>query len=157
VSDLYLLVKAVHILSATVLFGTGLGTAFFMWQADRSGDLAAIAVITRHVVLADWLFTTPAAIVQPATGLWLAVEAGYPISEGWMAIALALYLLAGACWLPVVWLQIRLRDVAAAASSRGTALPPVYRRYMRLWVGLGWPAFTAMLAIFYLMVFKPAL
>ncbi len=156
-SETYLLIKVAHLLAAAVLFGTGLGTAFFQWRADRSGDVAAIAVTTRHVVLADWIFTTPAIVVQPATGLWLALDAGTALTEGWLMLAIALYLLAGACWLPVVWLQMRLRDLSAAAHAAGAPLPPAYRRAMRIWFVLGWPAFAAVVAIFFLMVFKPNL
>jgi uncharacterized membrane protein len=109
---LYEIVKTVHILSATVLFGTGLGTAWFMWRADCSGDAAAVAATARNVVLADWLFTTPAIILQPLTGLWLIFLGGYSSAETWLLWTYGLYLLAGACWLPVVWLQIRMRDLA---------------------------------------------
>jgi uncharacterized membrane protein len=155
VSETTLLIKLAHLLGAAVLFGTGLGTAFFQWRADRSGDVAAIAVTTRHVVLADWIFTTPAIVAQPATGLWLALDAGYPLTERWLMLAIALYLLAGVCWLPVVWLQMRLRELSAAAHAAGAPLPPAYRRLMRIWFALGWPAFAAVVAIFFLMVFKP--
>ncbi len=154
-SETTLLIKLAHVLGAAVLFGTGLGTAFFQWRADRSGDVAAIAVTTRHVVLADWIFTTPAILAQLATGLWLALDAGTALDERWLMLAIALYLLAGACWLPVVWLQMRLRDLSAAAHAAGAPLPPAYRRRMRIWFALGWPAFAAVAGIFFLMVFKP--
>ena len=153
--DVYLLVKVVHILSSTVLFGTGLGTAFFMWQANRSNDIAAFAVTARHVVIADWLFTTPAMIAQPVTGLWLVFDGGYRLTEGWLVLSVALFVLAGACWLPVVWLQIRMRNLAAAARAAGESLPPLFHRHMRVWFALGWPAFFAILVIFFLMVLKP--
>ena len=155
--ELYLLVKLVHILSATVLFGTGLGTAFFMWRADRSGDVAAIAVTARNVVLADWMFTTPAVILQPLTGVWLAVEGGYSLTETWLMVSIGLYLVAGACWLPVVRLQTRMRDLAAAARATESPLPEAYRRRMRLWFILGWPAFTAVIVVFFLMVVRPGI
>lgn len=155
--DLYPLYKTVHILSSTVLFGTGLGTAFHMWRADRTGDLRVIAAAARQTVLADWLFTTPAVIVQPLTGFLLIFEAGYALNEGWIMLSLALYAVTGACWLPVVWLQIRVRDLAAAALDDGAGLPPLYRRYMRIWFALGWPAFLSVVAIFALMVFRPFL
>jgi len=151
---LYEIVKTVHILSATVLFGTGLGTAWFMWRADRSGDAAAVAATARNVVLADWLFTTPAIILQPLTGLWLILLGGYSPAETWLLWTYGLYLLAGACWLPVVWLQIRMRGLAAMAAASGAPLSGRYRRYARLWFALGWPAFIAVILIVYLMVAK---
>ncbi|SNS67690.1 MULTISPECIES: DUF2269 domain-containing protein [unclassified Azospirillum] len=153
--DDYVLLKYVHILSSTLLFGTGLGTAFHGWMANRSGNLSAAAVVNRNVVWADWLFTTPAVIVQPITGVWLALLAGYRMDSGWLLMAILLYLLVGGCWLPVVWLQIRMRHMAEAALAAGTGLPPLYHRYAALWFALGWPAFIGVLAIFYLMVAKP--
>lgn len=155
--DSYFLLKTAHILSATLLFGTGLGTAFFFWMAHRRGEVAAIAVTARHVVWADALFTTPAVIAQPLTGWWLMQRIGYDFSQSWLQAALGLYLLAGLCWLPVVWIQIRLRDLAEAAWRSGTALPARYHRLARLWFLLGWPAFLAVNATFWLMVRKPAL
>lgn len=155
--DTLLTLKTVHILSAILLFGTGLGTAFHGMAAHLSGDVRAIAVATRNVVLADWLFTTPAVILQPLTGIWLAVEQGWPLTSGWIVATLALYALAGACWLPVVWLQLRMSRMAAQAVAAGTALPPLYHRYYRTWFALGWPAFAAMVVVVALMVSKPAL
>ena len=155
--DTLLFLKAIHILSAAVLFGTGLGIAFFMWRADRSGDVTVIAATTRQVVLADWLFTAPAVIVQPATGLLLVIEAGYALDERWLLLSIGLYVLAGACWLPVVWLQVRMKTLAEAAHDRNTPLPAAYHRAMRAWFTLGWPAFGAVIAIFFLMVFRPSL
>jgi uncharacterized membrane protein len=154
--DSYFVLKLIHVLSATLLFGTGLGTAFFMWMAHRSGNVAAIAVTAGHVVLADFVFTTPAAIAQPITGFLLLQRVGYPLSLPWLALAIALYVVAGLCWLPVVWIQMRVRDLACAAHARGEPLPESYYRHMRLWFVLGWPAFLAVLAVFGLMVFKPA-
>ena len=147
--------KLLHILSAILLFGTGLGTAFHGLASNLSRDVRAIAVANRNVVLADWLFTTPAVIAQPLTGFLLAYEEGWPISTPWIMASLALYALAGACWLPVVWLQLRMRDMADAAVASGTERPACYRRYFRLWFALGWPAFAAMIAIVVLMVCKP--
>ncbi|MDR2012703.1 MAG: DUF2269 domain-containing protein [Rhodanobacter sp.] len=151
----YLAIKALHILCATVLFGTGLGTAFFFWFTYRSGNVTAIAHAARLTVLADWVFTTPAVIAQPVTGLWLLHLANLDWRTGWVRTAIGLYLLTGACWLMVVWLQRRMRDLAATAMRNGTALPPVYRRYVWTWFVLGWPAFIAMLAVFWVMVVKP--
>ena len=150
----YALVKTLHILSATLLFGTGLGSAFYMWRADRSRDPAAIAFAARNVVIADWLFTLPAIVFQPLSGLWLAWHLDISLAEPWLLWTYGLYALAGVCWLPVVWLQIRLRDLAAAALAQGDSLPRRYRRYMAIWFTLGWPAFIALLVIFYLMVAK---
>jgi uncharacterized membrane protein len=146
--------KWIHILSSTVLFGTGIGTAFQMVWAMRSGPLAAIHSTARGVVLADWLFTTPAGIVQPLTGFGLLHLLGYSPSEPWVLATLALYLLAFCCWVPVVWLQIRIRDLAAEALRQQQPLPPLARRYFRLWCALGVPAFAALVLVFWLMVTK---
>lgn len=150
----YSLVKTLHILSMVLLFGTGLGSAFYKWMADRSGNLAHIAVTNRHVVLADWWFTTPTVIFQPLSGWWMVSLLGLPLNTPWIAASLALYALAGACWLPVVWLQIRMRDLAGAALAGNRPLPPDYWRLARLWFWLGVPAFSAMVLVVALMVFK---
>ncbi len=154
-SEPYAWLKVIHLISAALLFGTGLGTAWFMWRADRTGDVAHIAATARSVVLADWLFTAPAVVVQPLTGVLLIAEVGYGVNETWIVFSILLYLLVGACWLPVVWLQMRCRDLAAHARDAGAPLPERYRRDMRLWFALGWPAFAGVVAIFLLMVFKP--
>ena len=151
---LYLSLKTLHILSMLLLFGTGLGSAFYKWMADRSGNLAHFAVTNRHVVLADWLFTTPTVIFQPISGLARASLAGYSLRSDWIAISLALYVFAGAWWLPVVWLQIRMQRLSAEALAQQTALPAAYWRMARCWFWLGLPAFTAMLLVVALMVFK---
>lgn len=151
----YLLLKYIHVLSSALLFGTGLGTAFHGFLAFRSRDAHVIAAVGRSVILADWLFTSPAVIIQPATGLAMAVLAGLPLTSGWIALSIVLYIFVGACWLPVVWIQIKLRKIAKESLSAGTPLPDKYFRYLRAWFILGWPAFTAVLAIFYLMIFKP--
>jgi uncharacterized membrane protein len=152
----YLVIKFVHVLSSTLLFGTGLGSAFYMFFTNRSADVRAIAVVTRRVVWADWLFTTPTAIIQPLTGWYLAHLAGMPLSSFWLAVSIALYVLAGACWLPVVWIQVKMAAMAERAARDGAPLPPLFWRYHRIWTALGWPAFLAFIAIFYLMVVKPA-
>ena len=151
----YQVIKVVHILSATVLFGTGLGTAFHFWLAHRGGRLEAIASAARSTVIADFLFTTPAVIVQPVTGLVMAVANGYPLGSTWLAASIALYVLAGACWVPVVFIQVRMRRIAEQCVLEGTALPPHYHRLFRAWFWLGWPAFIALVAVFWLMVAKP--
>ena len=150
----YTALKTLHILSIVLLFGTGLGSAFYRWMADRSGNLAHMAVTNRHVVLADWLFTTPTVIFQPLSGLWMVHLLGLPLSTPWVAASLALYTLAGLCWLPVVWIQIRLRELSAAALADDTPLPERYWQLARWWFWLGVPAFAAMVAVVALMVFK---
>ncbi len=154
--SLYLTLKTLHILSATLLFGTGLGSVYYLWTAHRARDLAALRLTTRAVVLADWLFTTPAIVVQPVTGAWLMLIVGYRFDSAWFAAVAALYLLAGACWIPVVVIQYRLRAYAAAAEA-WERLPAGYRRLMRWWVALGAGAFAAVLGLFALMVVRPGL
>ena len=154
-SHLYLLLKLVHVIGGAVLFGTGLGIAFFMVMAHRSGDPAAIAHTARIVVIADALFTATAVVVQPLTGWAMAVMVGYSTYHFWINATLVLYIFVGLCWLPVVWIQLRLRDLAATAARDGTALPARYHSYFRLWFALGWPAFSGVLAIFVLMLWKP--
>ncbi|WP_284163537.1 DUF2269 domain-containing protein [Frigidibacter sp. SD6-1] len=153
----YFLAKWLHILSSTVLFGTGIGTAFQMVWVMRSGRTQAIHATASAVVIADWLFTTSAGIVQPLTGLWLIHLQGWSLTEPWLLVTYALYLMAFACWAPVVHLQIRIRDLAARALTEDTALPAEARRLYRIWFALGWPAFLALTAIFWLMITKPAL
>lgn len=155
--EVFLFIKLVHILSATLLFGTGLGTAFFMWQSHRSGDRQSIAKVAKHVVLADWCFTAPAVVIQPLTGFWMMHIRGYSITDSWITMALILFIVSGLCWIPVVWIQYRIRDLAYAAVSSREVLSPTYFKYMRIWFALGWPAFIAVILSFYLMVFKPAL
>jgi uncharacterized membrane protein len=151
----YPIVKWLHILSATILFGTGIGIAFFKWMADRSGDLRAIRIVNEKTVLADTIFTTPAVILQPLTGFGLIYLGGYPLFSGWILAAVFLYLFAGCCWLPVLWLQLRMRDLARAADTGGIPLPPLYWKYTSIWFWLGIPAFVALVCVYWLMVFKP--
>ncbi|MEJ2622185.1 MAG: DUF2269 domain-containing protein [Candidatus Thiodiazotropha sp.] len=151
----YFVVKVIHILSSTLLFGTGLGSAFYKWMADRGGDLQTIAKTNRTVVIADWLFTTPTVIIQPVSGLWLLHLMGIPLDQTWILITILLYAIAGVCWLPVVWLQIRMRDLAAEAVVKKHKLSDSYYRYAQIWFWLGIPAFASMVIIYILMVFKP--
>lgn len=153
----YLVVKWLHVLSSTVLFGTGLGSAFYMYFTNRTGHVGAIAVVARRVVIADWLFTTPTAIVQPLTGFWLVHLAGFDWRAGWIAWSIALYVLAGACWIPVVGIQIGMARMAETAALARQPLPARFWRYHRWWTALGWPAFGAFVAIFFLMVVKPVI
>lgn len=151
----YLLVKWIHVVSATVLFGTGIGTAFYMFMANRRGNASEIYSAARTVVLADFIFTAPSAIVQLVTGVMLVQIAGYSFSDLWVWLSLILYVFAGACWLPVVALQFRMRDLAKTASDAGESLPDHFRTLDRWWIVLGSLAFPALLIVLFLMVFKP--
>jgi uncharacterized membrane protein len=152
----YLVVKWLHILSSTVLFGTGLGSAYYMFFLSRTRDARVAAAAVRYVVIADWAFTTPTILLQPLTGLALVHMAGFSLWTGWLAWSIVLYLLAGAAWLPVVWMQIRLRDLARAAAAENRPLPESYWRMLRGWVALGVVAFASLVIVFFLMVAKPA-
>jgi uncharacterized membrane protein len=154
--DTYLMLKVLHILGSTVLFGTGIGTAFHFWMANRSGDVAAIHQSARITVIADFAFTTPAVVLQPATGIALAAMAGFPLTSTWIVASFVLYGVAGACWLPVVVFQVRMRNLAAHSLRDAKPLPAEYHRLARAWFLLGWPAFASLLAVFWLMVAKPA-
>ena len=155
--DLFHVLEYLHILGAMVLFGTGLGIAFFMYMADRSGDVALIAGTARIVVIADFVFTATAVVVQPVTGLAMVMLSGHTLDESWIVVSLALFVMIGLLWLPVVWMQNEMRKMAVAARGSGTVLPPRYRQYMRLWFWMGWPAFFGVLVILYLMIEKPLL
>jgi uncharacterized membrane protein len=141
---------------ATVILGTGTGIAFFMLMAHRSGDAAFIARTAGVVVLADMIFTATAVILQPITGYLLMRQTGATFAESWLTVSLLLYLLAGAFWLPVVWIQARLRDLARTAAESGTSLPAAYHRLFRIWFLFGFPGFGAVLAILFLMIAKPS-
>lgn len=153
----YLWVKWLHIVSSTVLFGTGAGIAFFFLRAQRTRDVRVIAAVAREVVLADLVFTATVVVLQPVTGITLAVMSGYPLTMPWLELSMTLYLIVGCCWLPVVWLQIQMRNLALQCAEEQLELPQSYIRYYRWWFALGWPAFLGVLIIFYLMVAKPAL
>jgi uncharacterized membrane protein len=155
--SLFLLVEVVHVIGAAVLLGTGVGIAFFMLMAHRTGDPRLIAHTAGVVVVADAVFTATAVVAQPITGAWLAVMAGYPLLRGWIGASLGLYLFIGAFWLPVVWMQIRMRDLARAAAIEGAPLPAAYHRLWRAWFVCGFPAFAAVICIIWLMVAKPAM
>jgi uncharacterized membrane protein len=157
----YLIAKWLHILSSTLLFGTGIGSAYYMLFTSlaarrRGGDPRAVAVVAGYVVTADWLFTATTVIFQPLSGFYLAHVAGFPLTSTWIVASVGLYLLAGACWLPVVWLQIRMRNMAREAERIGMRLPALYWKYLVIWTLLGIPAFVALVIVFYLMVAKPA-
>ena len=150
----YLVLRFAHIIGAAVLLGTGAGIAFFMLMAHLTRDTTVIAGVARIVVIADFIFTATAVVLQPVTGLLLADMAGYPIMDGWIGLSIILYLVTGAFWLPVVWMQIRMRDLAAAAATRGAPLPREYHRLFWTWFAFGFPAFAAVLGIFWLMMAK---
>ncbi|WP_407527185.1 DUF2269 family protein [Methylobacterium oryzisoli] len=151
------LLRWLHVIGATVLFGTGTGIAFFMLAAHRTRDPVLVAHVAGTVVIADAVFTATAAVLQPLTGYGLARLVGWPLTEGWVLLSIGLYVGVGLFWLPVVRIQLRLRDLARDAAAAGQPLPPAYDRLFRIWFACGWPAFAAMLAIFWLMTAKPAL
>lgn len=153
--DIYTVIKALHILSSTVLFGTGLGTAFFMLRSWSSDNIHEKFFASRTTVLADYLFTAPAVIVQPISGAWLVWQGGYEWLELWLSLTYAIYIVAGLCWLPVVWLQIQLKRMVIDGMQSGDPLPPRYEKYFRIWFVLGWPAFIGLIVVFFLMVAKP--
>lgn len=151
----YVLLQILHILSSAVLFGTALGSAYYALRAWRSGEVLVIASTFRHLVSADWLFIVTSALLLPSTGLGLAYVAGWPLNQLWLLWSVGLFVLAGLCWLPVLWLQMRVRDMAVQALAAGTPLPALARRYMGFWFALNCPAFAIVVVIFWLMVAKP--
>ncbi len=152
--DNYLLLKMIHILSAVVVAGTGTGIAFFMFMANRSSNVAAIAVTARHVVLADWVFTAPAVVALFVSGMLLMSRLGYSFTSTWFFLVIAIFIFIGICWIPVVLIQYKLKALADLSLNTGV-LDPRFKKLMRLWTALGVPAFTSILVIFWLMVFKP--
>jgi uncharacterized membrane protein len=152
--DAYLLIKTLHVISATMLFGTGLGIAFFFWSSRRSDDHARLFAV-RTTVLADFVFTLPAAILQPLTGAWLILDGGVDPRASWIMVSLGLYTLAGLCWIPVVGLQVKMKRMLEAKIAGGEFDEQAYERLRRIWFLLGWPAFPALIAVFWLMVSKP--
>ena len=152
---LFFAIKYLHLIGAAVLLGTGAGIAFFMLLAHGTGEPAIVAGVARIVVVADIVFTASAVAVQPVTGGLLAWLDGYSLGEGWIVLSILLYLFTGTFWLPVVWMQIRMRDLAIAAARLGERLPRPYYRLFWTWFAFGFPAFAAMLAIFWLMMTRP--
>ena len=150
----YLVLKYLHIMSAILLFGTGLGSAFYKFMADRSGNLQHIAITNKNVVLADWIFTTPTVIFQPISGIWMAHIIGLPLTTPWIMLSIILYIIAGACWLPVVYLQIKMKRISYDAWKSQQQLPKIYWKYAKIWFGLGIPAFFAMILVVLLMSLK---
>lgn len=154
--ELYFIVKTLHVLSATVLFGTGAGVALFMLRGQLSGVPAARQFTASTTVQADLLFTLPAVIVQPLSGAWLVWHGGFDWTDRWLVMTYALYLLAGACWLPVVAIQIRIKRMLDAEAAGERLDAAAYSRLLRWWFALGWPAFGGLIMVFYLMVAKPS-
>jgi uncharacterized membrane protein len=146
-----------HVIGATVLLGTGAGIAFFMLMAHRTGDAKLVAHVAGTVVTADFVFTTSAVLLQPITGLLLAAEVGWPLTTSWIVLSLSLYVMTGLFWIPVVFIQLRMRDLARQAARNNYALSPVYYRLFRIWFACGFPAFAAVLAILWMMLAKPQL
>ena len=155
--DAYLTAKWVHIVSSTILFGTGIGTAAQMWLAHLKGDVRSIATVSANVVFVDWVFTLSSGVIQPLSGIILIYLVGYSLWEPWLIVTYVLYVITGSCWFRVVWLQIQARNLAAAAVEANSDLPPAYHTYMRQWFLLGWPAFISLTIVFVLMVVKPEL
>jgi uncharacterized membrane protein len=151
----YVIVKWLHVLSSTVLFGTGIGSAYYMLRASLTREPRTVLHVVSHVVFADWIFTTTTIILQPLTGFYLVWRTGIDLSASWLVWSIVLYFVAGACWLPVVWMQIRMRAMAREAVAKETGLPSRYFRWLRIWVALGVPAFVALVGVFYLKVAKP--
>jgi uncharacterized membrane protein len=151
----YLWIKFIHVISSTILFGTGIGTACVMFYAHSTRNTMVIAAISRYVVMADWIFTGSSGMIQPITGLWMMLIAGYSWHAVWLYGSIIGYIIAACCWFPVVYLQIKMRDFAVTASEKKTALPPIYFRYFKYWFCLGWPAFISLIGVFYLMTNKP--
>lgn len=149
------ILRWLHVIGACVLFGTGAGIAFFMLMAHRTGDARLIAHVGGTVVIADGIFTGSAVVAQPITGYLLAREINWSMSEGWIVASLLLYVFAGALWLPVVWIQIKLRDLARTAVAKGLPLGPDYHRLFWIWFASGFPAFAAVMAILWLMLMRP--
>lgn len=151
---MYESIKLLHILSSVLMVGTGFGSAFYMFMSNRSKNLQTQLIVSRLVVKADWWFTTPTVIIQPASGIAMIYLAGWPLDAPWLLWTYALYALAALCWLPVVWLQIQMRNMANSASETASELPGRFWRYAKYWEMLGYPAFIAMLLIYCLMVSK---
>lgn len=153
----FFFLKFLHVIGATVILGTGAGIAFFMLMAHVNRDVAFIARTASLAVLADFIFTATAVVAQPITGYLLVRETGASLVEGWIVASLVLYAVAGIFWLPVVWMQIKMRDLATTAAAAGAPLPATYHRLFRLWFTFGFPGFGSVLLIVWLMIAKPSL
>ncbi|MGH1487342.1 MAG: DUF2269 family protein [Cellvibrionaceae bacterium] len=153
--DIYFIIKTLHILSSTILFGTGIGIAFFMFRSYFTDNLHEKLYAARNTVLADYCFTFPAVIIQPLTGIWLVARVGYNWADFWLVATYSIYAVAGLCWIPVVWIQIQLKKLIINSIEQQSELPERYYKLFKLWFLLGWPAFIGLVVIFFLMVMKP--
>ncbi len=151
----YLVVKTLHIISSTILFGTGIGIAFFMFRSNFTNDLYQKLYLAKSTVIADYIFTLPAVITQLITGAWLVWKSGYNWMDFWLIATYIIYVIAGLCWLPVVWIQIKLKSILTQCVANKSALPDQYHKLFRVWFVLGWPAFLGLIVVFFLMVIKP--
>lgn len=151
----YLWLKYIHVLSSTILFGTGIGTACVMLYGHYKKDIHAMAVINNYVVLGDWLFTGTSGVIQPLTGFWMVYLVGYPLKSLWLIGSIIGYVIAAICWFIVVHLQIKIKNITVQAAHDNSPLPKEYYFYFKWWFVLGWPAFISLLIVFYLMVMKP--
>lgn len=150
----YEIVKLIHLLSMLLLLGIGSGSAFYKYITDKKGSLEAIVFINKQVVLADWLFTTPSAIIQPLSGIALAHLLGYSLTTPWILYSIILFIFSGVLWLGAVYLQIKMRDISIGSLEQKQTLPPLYYRYAKIWFLLGIPSFLAMFSVMLLMVFR---
>lgn len=155
VMDIYLVIKTLHVISSTILFGTGMGIAFFMFHSHFTDNIQEKYYASRNTVLADYLFTFPAVIAQPITGIALIHMGGYEWTDLWLMLTYVIYAIAGVCWIPVVWIQIQLKKMLCECVENGTELPERYNKLFKIWFLLGWPAFIGLVIVFFLMVFKP--
>jgi len=153
--SIYLVVKTLHILSSTILFGTGVGIAYFFLRSHYSKNLHEKYFASRNTVIADYLFTLPAVVIQPLSGFWLVLHGGFNWLDSWLVTSYFLFAITAVCWLPVVWIQIQLKNLVANSLQQGSELPASYTQLFRLWTGLGIPAFLALIVTFFLMVLKP--
>ncbi|HYN55154.1 MAG TPA: DUF2269 domain-containing protein [Methylotenera sp.] len=151
----YLFVKTIHIISSTILFGTGIGIAFFMFRSYFTNDLNQKIYAAKYTVTADYIFTLPAVIVQLITGAWLVWKSGYDWLDFWLVATYIIYVIAGLCWVPVVWIQIKLKNILIQCRANKSAVPDQYHKLFKIWFFLGWPAFLGLVVVFFLMVIKP--
>jgi uncharacterized membrane protein len=152
---LFFVIEYLHVLGAIVILGTGAGIAFFMLMAHRSGNAEFIARTAATVVIADMIFTLTAVLLQPVTGGLLMKLSSTSLSERWLLASLALYAIAGLFWVPVIFMQIEMRDLAGEAAARNRPLPPRYFELVRRWILFGFPGFGSVMIIVWLMIAKP--